>query len=332
MQIDLKVFKKPSNVYGCDNISTLAAAFAACVLLAFSTTASAQWSPYAAEADESQAREFRLRVVNEWGWHPDSGIALTTTNYARDYLEERNYDPAGQPRLVEHLNPNKLVLFQSKHLDFVVSHITTEGDILAVVERGSGEYLLHTLNRLVDRTIRARFVDIDQSAPFEFKYYAKKSGGAGKSTYRFRIYDVRKRLEPLLELDGVYDDHSCPDAQMRPLRGTVNTENGAVTVISETSLMMRTGPWRYCTGAGVTTSQKHECLFEKGRRRYECKIQPLTVEVISLQDLKQGPWPENAENIRWVIENASRLEVLGFRFPDEFLERLPRHLPRNRQH
>ncbi len=53
-------------------------------------------APNESESAESRDAVFRKRIVSEWNWSPKKGVALTTTEYARKYLE-RYLGPAKMP-------------------------------------------------------------------------------------------------------------------------------------------------------------------------------------------------------------------------------------------
>jgi hypothetical protein len=289
-----------------------------------------QWATVG-EPPTGTSAEFRTKVVREWKWRPNYGVVLTTTEYARKHLEKREYTSGGrgtvQGTLISELNPYKLVLFQTDHLDIVVSKVPTEDIKVAIIERQTGKYLVRALNGGVDRGIRGEFVDVDQSPPFELSYYSWSSGGAGLTLYRYRLFDLRSGLEPMLDIAGRFDLHGCPEAQLKPLRGDVDEKDGRVTVHSRTNLMLKSSPYAHCATAGVEAHQRHDCEFDAERRAYECTVNASKTDTIGLDNVKLGGWQSNAENIRWVLDHSDRLKSLGFRYPDGFLERLPRHLP-----
>jgi hypothetical protein len=84
----------------------------------------------------------------------------------------------------------------------------------------------------------------------------------------------------------------------------------------------------YCAPSEAKSSMRRICEYKPEVARYECADQVVDLHTLVLSDLKTNSnWESNAETIRWVLQHAEELEARGFRFPDGFLERLPRHLP-----
>jgi hypothetical protein len=84
----------------------------------------------------------------------------------------------------------------------------------------------------------------------------------------------------------------------------------------------------YCAPSDPKTIIRRTCEYEKEAAQYKCTDQTVAPHTLELSDLKTcSNWEANADNIRWVLENADELRARGFRFPKGFLERLPRHLP-----
>jgi hypothetical protein len=89
--------------------------------------------------------QFRDSVVRGWHWRPESGVALTSTSYARDYLEWyrkrlRNLtDYADTYDVTE--SDRGVVLFQTSQLDLVVveSAQPTVPRLVVMFHRTDGE-------------------------------------------------------------------------------------------------------------------------------------------------------------------------------------------------
>jgi hypothetical protein len=308
--------------FACAVLATLAVSLVAATTVAQESSSD--------ERDEARAQAFRKGIVERWGWRPNYGVALTTTQYARKYLAERP-ESYGDYFFRANVGPSRVVLFQTDELDIWASGRT--GVFYSVIERDSGKVLADNGLEFNPSPgdLDARFVDVDSAPPFEFYVEGYTNGGTGLAGSLLRIYDLKNGFDPMLEASGQFDAHNCPELQPR-LGG--HTPKGASIGASITidhsyvlALKAKSGWSMFCQMIQDKTTWKRHCSFNSAERAFQCREELIESATLNLQTLKLGGWQENAKNIRWVIENADMLEKKGFRFPEGFLERLPRHLP-----
>ena len=292
-------------------------------------------------ADRPEIQEdFRKRVVRSWRWKPKSGIGLTTTKYARDYLLSRYFDNSGAWK-GEHarisraaLTEQPLVLFQSESLDIVVLPLNyVDHDRVVVVDRKSSDVVLHDYLSCGTYRSSYEFIDVDGDSPLEL---LRKTDGVCAnmmSTQSISIYGLTE-WNKLLEMREVaLETGKCPKfiselVEPFPHR-MLRDKKGRLTLEFRVSfgLLMRHDSG-YCEPSDPRTVIRRVCEYRAKSERYECTDHTIDAHTLALSDIKTcWNWEDNADNIRWVLENADELRARRFRFPKGFLERLPRHLP-----
>jgi hypothetical protein len=144
--------------------------------------------------------DFRKRVVRSWRWKPKSGIGLTTTEYARDYLLSHYFNSSGEwkgesPALSrKSILKTPLVLFQSKGLDIIVlpRGQTQASDYgVIVLRRDSAEIVERDDTACSSFDSRWEFMNADGAKPLELMQVVENGGCASQLTVEaFRLYDA----------------------------------------------------------------------------------------------------------------------------------------------
>lgn len=290
------------------------------------------------DSDEKQ-QSFREKIIKSWKWKPRSGIGLTTEEYAREYLA-RYFDSSGEwkgkrhvIRLYSGLSQTPLVLFQSPSVDILVYATKGEPDGVIVVKRQTSEVVLADTHGCPVWKRRFKFVDIDGKEPLELEYKVTAGCASQFSTQSFRVYGLSKWTN-ILEQRGVADyGGRCPKIinQLRdpyPSRRT-RDPHGHLSFEFRISygLVMRHDEG-YCAPSKPQAVVQRSCEYLAEKARFECSDKVVDAHTLTLPELKTaGKWTHNADNIRWILDNSDELAARGFRFPEGFLERLPRHLP-----
>jgi hypothetical protein len=297
-----------------------------------------------AQSSDGKQREqsFRQKVVESWGWKPGSGIGLTTTEYARDYILSHYHDNSRQEgeflgRSRAYFMKTPLVLFQSKDLDVLVlprrsTHSSPYG--VAVLRRSSAEIVESDIGACGKVEGHWEFVDADGQEPLELMNTASGACGSGMTAEVFQLFDSRNG-SLLLSQQAVADyGGRCPKLLSRII-GPIpdrQTRDASGHLVFELRLWFKLFTkhrgGRKCAPSKPKTIIRRTCTYQPKSADYECDDEALDEHVFSLPDIKTGTtWQGNADNLRWVLENAVELRARGFRFPSGFLERLPRHLP-----
>jgi hypothetical protein len=289
------------------------------------------------DSDEEQ-HDFRERIVKSWKWKPRRGIGLTTEEYAREYLA-RYFDGSGQwkgekgsIRLPHGLAKTSFVLFQSPSVDILVYEAKGTPDGVLVVKRQTGEVLLEDIGGCPVWRRRFKFVDIDGKKPLEMEYRVTAGCASQLSTQTFQVYGLSKWAK-LLEQRGVADyGGQCPkivNQLIEPYpRRQERDSKGHLSFEFRVSygLVMKHDEG-YCAPSKPHAVLNRTCEYIAEERRFECSDEVVDAHTMTLPEIKTaGKWTDNADNIRWVLENSQELRARGFRFPRGFLERLPRHL------
>jgi hypothetical protein len=309
--------------------------------------------------------EFRKRIVREFGWRPGGGVALTTTAYARNYLErrrhvfERHWTGPSRHTLTPWDSDALLVLFQTKTLDILVMHrqmnarermsVQHPEPRFFVFERESGDRqfsgIIGSISRGYAHRGDPRFVEIDGAPPQELQYddYYSDMGFRNDGTHIFGFRD--DGLRELFEVDRhtCYDpgpaiqfynhrfSERCPglfadDASLEKS----DIVAGSTFTYREVPVAKMPHKARQCGYyLGAAPVVERTCTYSEERDSFDCSIRVVeTADVKNLQDIKVGAnWKKSAENIRYVLDNVDRLRELGFRFPGTFLDDLKNHLP-----
>lgn len=299
-----------------------------------------------AQAPESDTEQqsFRKQVIKSWKWEPGRGIGLTTEAYAEKYLA-RYFDSSGDWKgksagigSYNDLVENPFVLFQSESVDIVVRPLSgVAHDAVVVVERQSGDVVLYVDFSCGDYKSRFEFVDVDGKAPLELLQSSDGSCASQFLSQSFRVYELSEWAE-LLEQRGIADFAGrCPKFMNQLIEPYPSRRKrdatGQLTLEFRLwyGLSMRQDEG-YCAPSEPRTVIKRTCEYRDVKGRFECSDQVVDAHSFALSDLKTAySWRDNADNIRWVLENADELRDKGFRFPEGFLERLPRHLPEGSQ-
>ncbi|QDG54660.1 hypothetical protein FIV42_29135 [Persicimonas caeni] len=292
------------------------------------------------DSDEKQQR-FRERIVKSWKWKPRSGVGLTTEKYAREYLA-RYFDSQGEWKGdsagigSQHvLADTSLVLFQTSRLDIIVLPLSgVEHNWVVVVRRDTGEVVLNDNFTCGTYESHFEFVDVDGEAPLELLNVGSGSCASQFSAQSFRIYELTEWAK-LLEQRGVADyGGQCPkivNQLIEPYpRRQERDSKGHLSFEFRVSygLVMKHDEG-YCAPSKPHAVLKRTCEYIAEERRFKCSDDVVDAHTMTLPEIKTaGKWTDNADNIRWVLENSQVLRARGFRFPSGFLERLPRHLPK----
>jgi hypothetical protein len=284
--------------------------------------------------------DFRKRVVRSWRWKPKSGIGLTTTKYARDYLLSHYFDSSGQWKGAsgglsrEALLNTPLVLFQSRSLDIIVLPLRhASHERVVVVDRQSLEVYLN--DRLTCGTYRSsyEFIDVEGDSQLELLRTTDGVCANHMTLQQVYIYGLTEWTQLLGQRAVAVLAGKCPkfiNELVEPFpHRMLRDKKGRLTVEFRVSfgLLMKheTG---YCALSDPRTVIRRVCEYRAKSERYECTDDTIDAHTLVLSELKTcSNWEDNADNIRWVLENADELRARGFRFPKGFLERLPRHLP-----
>lgn len=290
-------------------------------------------------SDEKQ-KSFREKIIKSWKWKPRSGIGLTTEEYAREYLA-RYFDSSGEWKgdsagigSWQVFAKTPVVLFQTSSLDIVVLPLSgVEHDWVVVVRRDTGEVVLNDNFACGTYESRYEFVDVDGKAPLELLRRNRGSCASQLTSQWVRIYGVSE-WATTLDQRGLTDrGGQCPKIvnqliEPYPLRRKRNPKGHlAFEFRISYGLVMRHDEG-YCALSEPRAVIHRTCEYRVDRGQFECSDKVVDAHVLVLPDIKTSyKWTDSAKNIRWVLDNAEELRTRGFRFPEGFLERLPRHLP-----
>lgn len=273
---------------------------------------------------EEPTQTVRQRVVERTRWIPKSGVALTTTAYAKEYI--KRYKVSANLDHSEH----EPVLFQTEKLDLMVFASGSDLDSFWVMERNSGKRLFFIAKGCADDARRIEFVDVESDGQLELLVVQAGSCSSDLTAESIEVFSLDS-WRPLLRQSARFDRGGmCPvlgsmlknhwTPKQRRLAG--NLEIGFV----KTSHLSLRGPG-YCKQS-AQTSKTIRCSWQPQPREFECSETVDEPQALSLSNIKVADdWKDNAKNIRWVIANSERLEAAGFRFPDGMLDQLHTHLP-----
>lgn len=319
------------------------------------------------KASDSKARYqevFRQWVVKSFHWRPGIGVGLTTTEYARKYLER--YKEVSDESLEDSLSgvftggDDLVVLFQTATLDIVVAYDPQEWAVEEIQgdlrEMGASYLIIDRASKAVREAglelgrshspgQRLRFVEVTGKKPAELQrqFYPGSTGTGIRSSESFSLealdqHDLNTLFE--LKLKDSVGPNVCPGIQLRNANAEdvsvpiaeMSMKGESLVATSNMTFFLRpvlqvSHRVDYCQEVGSVPILRRECTYEAAKDKFVCSDKPVQrVELTASELLNLNELKARKDDFRWIIANQQRLRELVYDISSKSVERLRREL------